>query len=70
MPKNTWSTWVKTAAGGGPPDSIDLYASTEQNIGGNAAGQKGLTIGVGNVEEVDINVTVANIVSFFFEKHG
>jgi hypothetical protein len=67
MPKHTWSTSVKTDAGSGPTDSIDLYASVEQNIGGNVAGQKGLLVGVASVEEADLVVTVANIVSFFLK---
>jgi len=67
MPKHTWSTSVKTDGGSGPTDSIDLYASVEQNIGGNAVGQKGLQVGVASVEEADIVVTVANIVSFFLK---
>ena len=67
MPKHTWSTSVRTDSGSCPVDSIDLYASTEQNIGGNAVGQKGLQVGVGDVEEVDMVVTVANIVSFFLK---
>ena len=67
MPKHTWSTAVKTDNGNGPIDSIDLYGSAEQNIGGNVAGQKGLQVGIGDVEEVDLAITVANIVSFFIK---
>jgi hypothetical protein len=67
MPKHTWSTSVRTDSGSGPVDSIDIYFSTEQNIGGNAVGQKGLQVGVSSVEEIDIVVTVANIVSFFLK---
>jgi hypothetical protein len=65
MPKHVWSTSVKTDAGSGPTDSITLYASTEQNIGANVTGAAGLQVGIADVEEIDIVVTVANIVSFF-----
>jgi hypothetical protein len=67
MPKHTWATSVKTDNGNGPVDSNDLYGSAEQNIGGNAAGQKGLQVGIGSVEEVDMVITVANVVSFFLK---
>ena len=67
MPKHTWATSVKTDNGGGPVDSIDLFGSAEQNIGGNALGLKGLEVGITDVEEVDLAVTVANIVSFFIK---
>ena len=67
MPKHTWATSVKTDNGNGPVDSNDLYGAAEQNIGGNAAGQKGLTIGAGHVEEVDLVITVANVISFFIK---
>lgn len=65
MPKHTWKSTVVTDNGQGPTDSIDLYGSAEQNIGGNAVSLKGLPVGVTDVEEVDLVVTVANIVSFF-----
>ena len=67
MPKHTWSTAVKTDNGAGPVDSIDLYGAAEQNIGGALAGQKGLQVNPGSVEEVDLSITVGNIVSFFLK---
>jgi hypothetical protein len=67
MPKHTWKTSVNTDNGSGPTDSNDLYGAAEQNIGGNAAGQKGLQVEAGHVEQVDLVVTVANIVSFFLK---
>lgn len=67
MPKHTWATSVKTDNGNGPVDSNDLYGSAEQNIGGNAAGQKGLQVTQGSVEEVDLTITVSHIVSFFLK---
>jgi len=67
MPKHTWSTAVKTDNGAGPVDSLDLFGSTEQNIGGNTLGAKGLSIGIQDVELVPMVVPVANIVSFFIK---
>src|ERR1035437_6023662 len=67
MPKHTWSTAVKTDNGNGPVDSNDIYGSAEQNIGGALAGQKGLQVAAGSVEEVDLVITVANIASFFIK---
>ncbi len=67
MPKHTWKTTIVTDNGQGPTDSIDLFGSAEQNVGGNATGLKGLPVGVQDVEQVNIGVTVANIVSFFIK---
>jgi hypothetical protein len=67
MPKHTWKTSVNTDNGSGPTDSNDLYGAAEQNIGGNAAGQKGLQVAAGSVEEIDLVITVANVVSFFLK---
>ncbi len=67
MPKHTWKTTVSTDNGSGPTDTNDLYGAAEQNIGGAAAGEKGLQVGVGNVEEVDLVITVANLVSWFIK---
>jgi hypothetical protein len=67
MPKHTWKTTIVTDNGQGPTDSIDLYGSAEQNIGGTSVGQKGLPVGVQDVEQVNIGITVANIVSFFIK---
>jgi hypothetical protein len=67
MPKHVWSTSVKTDAGSGPTDSITLFASHEQNIGANVLGAAGLQVGIADVEQVDMAVTVTNIVSFFLK---
>lgn len=65
MPKHTWSTSVKTDAGSGPTSSIALYGSAEQNIGANVLGAAGLQVGIADVEEVDLAITVANLVSWY-----
>ncbi len=67
MPKHTWKSSVVTDNGAGPTDSFDLYGAAEQNIGGAAVGQKGLQVGIQDVEEVDLTITVANIRSFFIK---
>lgn len=59
MPKHVWSITVKTDAGAGATDGQTFTDSAEQNIA--------QTVGIGNVEEVDIAITVANITSMFIE---
>src|ERR1043166_8370874 len=65
MPKHTWSTSVKTDSGSGPVSSISLYGATEQNVGGAVAGVSGVQGGPTDVVEVDIALTVENLISFF-----
>jgi hypothetical protein len=67
MPKHTWSFSVKSDAGKGPTISRTVLGSSEQNIGENVLGGSGLVIGVQDVEEVDLAITVANIRSFFIK---
>lgn len=67
MPKHTWTFSVKSDAGKGPSISRTVLGSAEQNIGENILGGSGLVIGIQNVEEVDLAITVANIKSFFIK---
>jgi len=68
MPKHTWTISVKSDAGVGPSTPLPIYFPQEQNIGGSAAGETGLQIGVNDVEEVDnLNIDVSALVSFFMK---
>ncbi len=67
MPKHTWSLGVKSDAGKGPSITVLIYGSAEQNIGNTDGVTPGLAIGVQDVEEVDLAITVANIHSFFIK---
>jgi hypothetical protein len=68
MPKHTWTISVKSDAGVGPAQPLPIYGSAEVNIGGNAAGQTGLQVGLASVEEVDnINIDVSALTSFFMK---
>ena len=66
MPNHKWAISVTTDAGGGPVDSVTVTAGTEQNIG-NRGTASTCQVGIGDVVEVDVVITVANIASFFME---
>jgi|SRR5581483_1311951 len=65
MPKHTWSFSVKSDAGSGPVDTLIVSAPTEVNVGN--SGVSTCQVGVQDVVEVDIAVTIANVQSFFME---
>jgi len=67
MPQHTWTFSVKSDAGKGPTISRTVLGSAEQNIGAALTGGTGLVIGIQDVEEVDLTITVANIKSFFMK---
>jgi hypothetical protein len=65
MPKHTWSFSVKSDAGSGPVDTLVVAAPAEINVGN--SGVSTCQVGVQDVVQVAINVTIANIQSFFME---
>ena len=66
MPQHKWALTVTTDAGGGPVDSVVITAVAEQNIGSKGTASS-CQVGIGDVVEIDMVITVANIVSFFME---
>lgn len=66
MPKHTWALSVKTDSGSGPVDSVVITTPVEINLGKSGTSSD-IQVGVGDVVEVDVNITVANIASFFME---
>lgn len=66
MPKHVWSIQVKSDSGSGPVDSVTVVAPTEQNVGKSGTASD-CQVGVNDVVEVDIAITVANVVSFYME---
>jgi len=67
MPKHTWTISVKSDAGVGPSQSLPIYFPAEANVGGEAAGETGVQIGVNDVEEIDVSVDVSLLVSWFMK---
>lgn len=66
MPNHKWAISVTTDAGSGPVNSITVSEATEVNIG-NKGTASTCQVGIGDVVEVDVDITVANVVSFFME---
>ncbi len=68
MPKHTWTISVKSDAGVGPSTPLPIYFVSESNVGGAAAGENGLQVGLLDVEEVDaLSIDVSALVSFFMK---
>jgi hypothetical protein len=57
---------VKTDSGSGPTDTVIITTPLEINIGKSGT-VSDVTVGVGDVVEVDVNITVNNIASFYME---
>jgi len=66
MPKHTWSLSVKTDSGSGPTDSVVITTPVEINLGKSGT-TSDIQVGVGDVVQVNVAITVANIASFYME---
>jgi hypothetical protein len=66
MPKHVWSLSVKSDSGAGPVDTVTVTGPVEANVGKSGAASD-CQVGINDVVEVDIVITVANIASFYME---